>query len=191
MSTKNCAVANCKAQAFKHGYCVDHYRLNPSQTAQPDGFTDDEVAKFKQTFSEFDSDGNGTIDQKELQRAITKTGAAQPTKVEIDELLAEVDLNRNGGIELDEFLTMISKIRSGQLKSKSGMANNLKSRFEQKAKELTAVKAAPKAEKKITKYEWDSANTTSNADGKFKKGKKGVKITYNDLPAKKNLSDLP
>jgi len=58
--------------------------------------------------------------------------------------------------------------------------------FEQKAADH--VKVAPKP-KPHSRQVWRSANVTSAPVGKFERGPKTVK--YKDLPAKKNIGDLP
>ena len=61
---------------------------------------------YKEVFKIFDTDGNGTICETELGIVLRALGQ-QPTEDELKELMYEADLNENGVIEFDEFLTMI------------------------------------------------------------------------------------
>jgi len=51
-------------------------------------------------------------------RARTHTQVSQE---DIDSLMQEVDINRNGAVEFDEFLMMIAKIQRGELKAVGGV----------------------------------------------------------------------
>ena len=55
----------------------------------------DDLKHYKETFSAFDKDGGGSINSKELGKAMQSLGA-NPTKKELAEMVAEVDQDGNG-----------------------------------------------------------------------------------------------
>ena len=54
----------------------------------------------------FDEDGDGTITTKELCTVMRSLGQ-NPTEAELQDMINEVDADRNGTIDFPEFLTMI------------------------------------------------------------------------------------
>ena len=75
-----------------------------------DNFSDEQIAEFKEAFSLFDSNGDGTISVLELgtvMRNLDKT--SNPTENELQEMINEVDKNGNGTIEFNEFLMLMAK----------------------------------------------------------------------------------
>jgi len=69
---------------------------------------EEQIQEFKEAFSLFDKDGDGKITTKELGTVMRSLGQ-NPTEAELKEMIAEVDANKNGTIEFQEFLTMMSK----------------------------------------------------------------------------------
>uniref|UniRef100_A0A6B2G2W3 Calmodulin-2 B (Trinotate prediction) n=1 Tax=Myxobolus squamalis TaxID=59785 RepID=A0A6B2G2W3_MYXSQ len=70
--------------------------------------TDEQVAEFKEAFSLFDKDGDGTISSEELG-SVMKSLGQNPSNQELCDMINEVDLDKNGIIDFDEFLTMMSR----------------------------------------------------------------------------------
>lgn len=68
----------------------------------------DKEAEFKEAFSFFDRDGDGTISVKELGTVMRSLGE-NPTDVELKDMINEVDADGNGTIDFSEFLTMMSR----------------------------------------------------------------------------------
>merc|ERR1711936_571937 len=65
-------------------------------------------AEFKEAFDEFDTDKSGTISPEELLGVLRAMGQ-NPTEDELLNLVLEVDIDGNGTIEFDEFLSMMKK----------------------------------------------------------------------------------
>jgi len=66
-------------------------------------------------FKTFDQDGSGHIDKEELMKLlgveeISDTMQVKYTSQEVDAIMKEVDLNGDGKIDFDEFLTMMRKM---------------------------------------------------------------------------------
>merc|ERR1711910_321690 len=65
-------------------------------------------AEFKEAFDEFDTDKSGTISPEELLGVLRAMGQ-NPTEDELLNLVLEVDIDGNGTIEFEEFISMMKK----------------------------------------------------------------------------------
>ncbi|KAF7659140.1 hypothetical protein LDENG_00002810 [Lucifuga dentata] len=73
-----------------------------------------EVIRYKKRFHKFDKESKGFITTLDVQRVL------ESINVQIDEnalhdILNEVDLNKNGQVEFDEFLQLMSALKKGQV----------------------------------------------------------------------------
>jgi len=97
-------------------------------------------------FKTFDQDGSGHIDKEELMKLlgieeINDTMQVKYTTAEVDAIMAEVDLNGDGKIDFDEFLTMMRKMPVAEKKrSTIGIAG--KGRRSRSKKSTTSDKAS-------------------------------------------------
>ena len=73
-----------------------------------DTLTEEQIAEFKEAFSLFDKDGDGTITTKELGTVMRSLGQ-NPTEAELQDMINEVDADGNGTIDFPEFLTMMAR----------------------------------------------------------------------------------
>lgn len=73
-----------------------------------DKITEEQIAEFKEAFSLFDKDGDGSITTKELAIVIRSLGQ-NPTEADLREMIREVDADGNGAIDFPEFLTMMAR----------------------------------------------------------------------------------
>lgn len=73
-----------------------------------DQLTDEQIAEFKEAFSLFDKDGDGTITVKELGTVMKSLGQ-NPTDKELREIIQEVDVDGNGKIDFAEFLALMAR----------------------------------------------------------------------------------
>ena len=64
--------------------------------------------EIKDAFDLFDTSGSGTIEPKELKVALRALGT-EPTKEEIEKLVADFDKDSTGKIDFHEFLTIMMK----------------------------------------------------------------------------------
>ncbi|KAI3366075.1 hypothetical protein L3Q82_009903, partial [Scortum barcoo] len=84
-----------------------------------------EVVRYKKRFHKFDKESKGFITTVDVQRVL------ESINVHIDEnalheILNEVDLNKNGQVEIDEFMQLMSAVKKGQV-SDSRLAILMKS----------------------------------------------------------------
>jgi calmodulin len=71
-----------------------------------------QLAEYKEVFSMFDRDGDGTVDADELGAVMGSLGV-NPSDAEIQQMIEEVDTDGNGTIDFGEFCAlMISKTAS-------------------------------------------------------------------------------
>ncbi|KAL6942114.1 Calmodulin [Hanseniaspora vineae] len=75
--------------------------------------TEEQIAEFREAFTLFDKDKNGSISSSELATVMRSLGLS-PSEAEVADLMNEIDINGNHAIEFGEFLALMSR----QLKSK-------------------------------------------------------------------------
>ena len=73
-----------------------------------DQFTEEMIAEFKEAFSLFDKDGDGTITPNELGTVMRSLGQT-PTEEELQDMINNVDANCNSIIYFQEFLIMMAR----------------------------------------------------------------------------------
>ncbi|XP_071955522.1 plastin-2-like [Antedon mediterranea] len=88
--------------------------------------SDEALAELKETFAEHDVDGNGHITSKELGNALKAAGEDLPG-YQLRELVAEIDSNKNGTIEFNEFIEMFKGLKSGKVSAQFGKVISPKS----------------------------------------------------------------
>ena len=79
-----------------------------STCSMADQLTEEQIAEFKEAFSLFDKDGDGTITTKELVTVLRSLGQ-NLTEAELQDMIHEVDVDSNGETDFLEFLTMMAR----------------------------------------------------------------------------------
>ena len=70
--------------------------------------SDEQIVEFREAFSLFDKDGDGTITADELGTVMNSLGQ-NPTQQELVDMVKEVDADGSGEIDFPEFMTMMAK----------------------------------------------------------------------------------
>ncbi|CAK9195211.1 unnamed protein product [Sphagnum troendelagicum] len=70
--------------------------------------TEEQIGEFKEAFSLFDKDGDGSITTKELGTVMRSLGQ-NPTEAELQDMINEVDSDGNGTIDFPEFLNLMAR----------------------------------------------------------------------------------
>ncbi|XP_051883897.1 glycerol-3-phosphate dehydrogenase, mitochondrial [Pristis pectinata] len=73
-----------------------------------------DVDRYKKRFQKFDDDKKGFITILDVQRVLESIGY-QVDEATLHEMLTEVDINKNGQVELIEFLQLMSAIQKGSV----------------------------------------------------------------------------
>uniref|UniRef100_A0A8D3AKG0 Glycerol-3-phosphate dehydrogenase, mitochondrial n=1 Tax=Scophthalmus maximus TaxID=52904 RepID=A0A8D3AKG0_SCOMX len=73
-----------------------------------------EVIRYKKRFHKFDKEGKGFITTVDVQQVLDNINV-QIDENALHEILNEVDLNKNGQIEIDEFLQLMSAVKKGEM----------------------------------------------------------------------------
>ena len=73
-----------------------------------DTLTSEQIAEFKEAFSLFDKDGDGSITTRELGIVMRSLGQ-NPTEAELQDMINEVDADGSGTIDFPEFLSMMAR----------------------------------------------------------------------------------
>jgi calmodulin len=75
---------------------------------EQDYISDERRKEFQDIFDQYDKDKDGKISGRELANVMFSMGLS-PTDDEINAMIKEVDLNNDGKIDLDEFITLMTK----------------------------------------------------------------------------------
>jgi calmodulin len=73
-----------------------------------DLLSEDQILDFKEAFSLFDNDNDGTISTNELGRVLKQLGQNLSDQ-ELKDLIEEVDMDKNGEVDFQEFVTLMAK----------------------------------------------------------------------------------
>ncbi|KAI9928722.1 hypothetical protein MW887_001939 [Aspergillus wentii] len=72
-----------------------------------DKFTKEDIARYREAFAVFDEDGSGDITAQELAKVMRSLGL-NPSDIEVQDMVHELDLDRTGTIDFQEFLTSMA-----------------------------------------------------------------------------------
>jgi calmodulin len=73
-----------------------------------DQLTEEQIGEFREAFSLFDKDGDGTITTKDLSTVMRSFGQ-NPSEAELQDMIGEVDADGNGTIVFPAFLTVMAR----------------------------------------------------------------------------------
>ncbi|XP_019533361.1 glycerol-3-phosphate dehydrogenase, mitochondrial isoform X1 [Aedes albopictus] len=81
----------------------------------PVNLSKEEVDLYKKRFDTIDKDKKGYVSIPDIKRAMRAYGDAEVSGEELHDILREIDTNMNGQVELEEYLQMMSAIKSGYI----------------------------------------------------------------------------
>lgn len=70
-------------------------------------------AKLREMFTLFDRDGNGTVTARELRAALSSIDGTDIPVTECQELVNEADTNKDGVVDINEFIEGMKKFLEG------------------------------------------------------------------------------
>ncbi|KAK6953097.1 hypothetical protein Daesc_005397 [Daldinia eschscholtzii] len=68
----------------------------------------EEIQVFKELFDSYDTDKGGNISVEEFAKVMSQSPGKQPTEAEVQQIIKEVDLDGDGTINFNEFITMMT-----------------------------------------------------------------------------------
>ena len=74
--------------------------------------TEEQIAEYKEAFSVFDKNGDGTITREEMGTVMRSFGK-NLTETDLQDMINEVDADHDGAIHFQEFLTMMG-VKKGE-----------------------------------------------------------------------------
>lgn len=75
---------------------------------QADQLTEEQIFEYKEAFSLFDKDSDGSITTKELG-IVMRSLNLNPTEAELKEIIQEIESNGSNSIDFAEFLSLMAK----------------------------------------------------------------------------------
>jgi len=72
---------------------------------------EERLAEYKEAFAMFDKDGDGHVTMDELREVLGQMGE-HPTDEQLHDMISDVDIDNNGTIELNEFISMMQRHES-------------------------------------------------------------------------------
>jgi len=72
------------------------------------GYSEEQLAEYKEAFSLFDKNGDGAISAAELGKIMESLGI-KPSKTELEDMIHEIDTDGNGTIDFNEFVTLMAR----------------------------------------------------------------------------------
>ncbi|KAL7413189.1 putative calmodulin [Mrakia frigida] len=70
--------------------------------------SEEQIIEYKEAFSLFDKDGDGTISAQELGTVMSSLGQ-RPSEAELLGMVKEADVNKSGNIDFTEFVGMMTR----------------------------------------------------------------------------------
>ncbi|XXH01767.1 hypothetical protein Hte_008128 [Hypoxylon texense] len=68
----------------------------------------EEIQVFKELFDSYDTDKGGNISVEEFAKVMSQSPGKPPTQAEVEQIVKEVDLDGDGTINFNEFITMMT-----------------------------------------------------------------------------------
>jgi calmodulin len=127
------------------------------------GLPDAILAEYKEVFSMFDADGDGTIDSGELDNILKDLGTPS-TAAELAELLAAVDRDGNGVIDFEEFCVMMAMRGPAGQQAEMDPEDEMRNVFRSLDKDGDGLIGPEDLEQVVTAVRWGNERAPSSSD---------------------------
>ncbi|KAI8036241.1 glycerol-3-phosphate dehydrogenase, mitochondrial [Drosophila gunungcola] len=94
---------------------MGHSVNRTSKERIPIKLSKEEIQTYIKRFQLIDKDKKGYVSINDIRRALKSFGDADVSGEQLHEILREIDTNMNGQVELDEYLQMMSAIKTGDV----------------------------------------------------------------------------
>jgi hypothetical protein len=145
--------------------------------------------KLQSIFKSIDLDGDGVLTAPEILKAFEKSGQ-KPSLSEVYAMIKSVDTKGNQTVDFGDFCTMVEKVNRGELPRVTGIASLIKGAWEEYIVNINKPVEKNKVIK-VMKGGKGEAKPEAPQGSKYKLEGKVSKKSYNNLPEKKSLSNLP
>ena len=152
-------------------------------------FDEHQISLFREIFSEFDKDGDGTLDTKYVGIIMRSMGVS-PTEEELREIIIEVDADNSGYMDFSEFLTVMANHIHEDMDTPDDICTAFKV-FDEEGKIINPPPTPTNATKsKLYKIKTiDIALTVRSTKNFFRNIKARFQETLNDQTRKKVKTD--
>ncbi|KAI9481501.1 MAG: calmodulin [Benjaminiella poitrasii] len=75
-----------------------------------DQLNEQQISEYRESFALFDKNGDGKIDATEIGQVMRSLGQ-NPSDQELNDMIKDVDVDNNGTIDFEEFLTIMSRVK--------------------------------------------------------------------------------
>jgi len=89
-------------------------RRRKMAVVDPNGLTSMEIQEYKDVFEGFDKNRSGRISMAELGDMLTSMGRIIPSKKDLENIMEEIDTDKNGAIDFSEFLHFMTTERNSR-----------------------------------------------------------------------------
>ena len=111
--------------------------MSRRETINDHNFDEHQISLFREIFSEFDKDGDGTLDTKYVGTIMRSLGQS-PTEKELREIIVEVDADNSGYMDFSEFLTVMANHIKEEMDTEYDICTAFKE-FDEKGKGTISV----------------------------------------------------
>jgi Ca2+-binding EF-hand superfamily protein len=116
-------ITECVGQVDEDGsgsITFDEFYQMMNYLRKTEGFTVNEMNKFRNLFNKFDVDGSGEISTLELAGVLRNLGYPSALDV-LQAIISEVDIDGSGAVDFGELLKLLRKYRNRELEEASGL----------------------------------------------------------------------
>ena len=147
-------------------------------------FSDDEIATFRDIFSQFDKDGDGTLATKYIGTIMRSLGQS-PTEADLHYIVRKVDADGSGCMDFPEFVTMMANHMKAEVDSKEDICTAFKA-FDDKGSGII-----PAEELRYALTNLGDALTEEEVDELIKRAdvNKDGKVRYEEFVTKMMVAD--
>ena len=106
-----CLVSNVQSQRGSESGKSCLFDRAERRMLHPVTLTIEQIAEYEGAFNKYDRNGDGSISVAELS-VLLETIGLKPSEEEVEQMIASVDVSSNGGLDMSEFIKLMSRHHS-------------------------------------------------------------------------------